>query len=479
MKANRSTGLPARIALVASVVTLLAACSSLLDVKDPDVINPPDVLNADGAVAAYNGGIGDFAFANDGDNGGTEGQILVSGVMSDEYFDSETFPTRIEYDSRAIDERNVTLNGVFFNLHKARVALEGAAGALQQYAPTPNSRIGEMLALAGMTYVYFAENYCPAVPFSERQPDGSIQYGQPLATNAILDRAISRFDSAVTVTATQSSSADSVARLRVRNLAAVGKGRALLDKADFAGAAAAVAAVSADFSYSTFHSLSSDRQRNGVFVFNNQTPNGTGRFSVSDGEGTNGLNFRGAADPRVVAPQNGKGFDNASPLYVLQKYAAATSPVRVADGIEARLITAEAQLQGGNGAGMVASLTALRADAANNGGFNLAALADPGTPAGQADLLFRERAFWLFATGHRLGRLTTHSAVLRLSNQQSRPSDSGGAPRALQHRVARSTPHLGGWRRAEGLHGVGRHARVGYARHRGTDRGRRDHLLRH
>jgi len=328
MKANRSTGLPARIALVASVVTLLAACSSLLDVKDPDVINPPDVLNADGAVAAYNGGIGDFAFANDGDNGGTEGQILVSGVMSDEYFDSETFPTRIEYDSRAIDERNVTLNGVFFNLHKARVALEGAAGALQQYAPTPNSRIGEMLALAGMTYVYFAENYCPAVPFSERQPDGSIQYGQPLATNAILDRAISRFDSAVTVTATQSSSADSVARLRVRNLAAVGKGRALLDKADFAGAAAAVAAVSADFSYSTFHSLSSDRQRNGVFVFNNQTPNGTGRFSVSDGEGTNGLNFRGAADPRVVAPQNGKGFDNASPLYVLQKYAAATSPVR-------------------------------------------------------------------------------------------------------------------------------------------------------
>src|SRR3989441_13112974 len=83
MKANRSTGLPARIALVASVVALLAACSSLLDVKDPDVINPPDVLNADGAVAAYNGGIGDFAFANDGDNGGTEGQILVSGGMSD------------------------------------------------------------------------------------------------------------------------------------------------------------------------------------------------------------------------------------------------------------------------------------------------------------------------------------------------------------------------------------------------------------
>ena len=367
MNADRSTRTPARLGAVACAVALLAACSSLLDVKDPDVINPPDVTNVDGAVAAYNGGIGDFAFANDGDNGGTEGQILVSGVMTDEYFDSETFPTRIEYDSRAIDERNGTLRDVFFNLQKARVALEGAVGALQQYAPTPNSRIGEMLALSGMTYVYFAENYCSAVPFSERLPDGSIQYGQPLTTTALLDRAISRFDSALAVTATQSPD-DTILRPLVRNLALVGKGRALLDKADFAGAAAAVAGVLTNFVYATFHSLATDRQRNGVFVFNNQTPNGTGRFSVADGEGTNGLKFQSAGDPRVVAPQNGKGFDNTSPLYVLQKYTTATSPVHVADGVEARLIEAEAQLRAGDGPGMVTSLNALRIDAANNGG---------------------------------------------------------------------------------------------------------------
>jgi len=407
MNADRSTRTPARLGAVACAVALLAACSSLLDVKDPDVIDPPDVTNVDGAVAAYNGGIGDFAFANDGDNGGTEGQILVSGVMTDEYFDSETFPTRIEYDSRAIDERNGTLRDVFFNLQKARVALEGAVGALQQYAPTPNSRIGEMLALSGMTYVYFAENYCSAVPFSERLPDGSIQYGQPLTTTALLDRAISRFDSALAVTATQSPD-DTILRPLVRNLALVGKGRALLDKADFAGAAAAVAGVLTNFVYATFHSLATDRQRNGAFVFNNQTPNGTGRFSVADGEGTNGLKFQSAGDPRVVAPQNGKGFDNTSPLYVLQKYTTATSPVHVADGVEARLIEAEAQLRAGDGPGMVTSLNALRIDAVNNGGFNLAALADPGPSPNDSlrvDLLFRERAFWLFATGHRLGDL--------------------------------------------------------------------------
>src|SRR2546426_7208944 len=335
-----------RFIWVLGAVTI-AACSGLLDVRDPDIINPGDVQNADGAIAAYNGAIGDFAFSNDGDNGGTEGQILVSGVTSDEYIDVETFPTRIEYDSRSISEPNGTLTAVYFNLHKARVALEGAASALQQYLDTNTTRIGEMLALSGMTYVYFAENYCSAVPFSERLPDGSIQYGQPLTTTALLDRAISRFDSALAVTATQSPN-DTILRPLVRNLALVGKGRALLDKADFAGAAAAVAGVLTNFVYATFHSLATDRQRNGVFVFNNQTPNGTGRFSVADGEGTNGLKFQSAGDPRVVAPQNGKGFDNTSPLYVLQKYTTATSPVHVADGVEARLIEAEAQLQAGD-----------------------------------------------------------------------------------------------------------------------------------
>lgn len=423
MKANRSMRTPARLAVVTGVVALLAACSSLLDVKDPDVINPPDVQNADGAVGAYNGGLGDFAFANDGDNGGTEGQILVSGVMADEYTDVETFPTRIEYDSRAIDERNTTLRDVYFNLHKARVALEGAAGALEQYAPAPNSRVGEMLALSGFTYVYFAENYCSAVPFSERLPDGSIQNGVPMSTKAILARALSRFDSALVVTATLSSASDSAARRIVQTLAAVGKGRALLDSGDFVGAATAVAAVPTNFVYTTFHSTATDRQKNGVFVFNNQAPLGTARFSVADVEGTNGLNFRSAGDPRVVAAQNGKGFDNTSPLFVLAKYTSQTSPVHVADGVEARLIAAEAQLQVGDGAGMVTSLNALRADAANNGGFTLAALPDPGSSTNDSlrvNLLFRERAFWLFATGHRLGDL----------RRLARPLTQGGYARA-------------------------------------------------
>ena len=395
-------------AIAALAAILALACSSALDVKDPDVINPGDVNNPDGAVAAYNGGIGDFAFANDGDGGINEGQILVSGVMSDEYSDVETFPTRIEYDSRSINEQNSTLATVFFNLQKARVALQDATRALQRYAPDPDTRVGEMFALTGFTYVYFGENYCSGVPFSERLPDGSIQYGQPLSTDSILERAVARFDSSAAATADP----------LIAGLAAIGKGRALIDKGDFAGAAAVVSGVPTGFLYLTAHSISSVRQFNGVFVFNAQAPGGTARFAVSESEGLVGLNFRDAGDPRVVAPADGFGFDGADTLYVLTKYGGTDSPVIVASGIEARLIEAEAQLQAGNGAAMVARLNALRSDAANNGGFSLAALADPGTQAGREDLLFRERAFWLFATGHRLGDLR------RLVRQYGRSVDA-------------------------------------------------------
>ena len=78
----------------------------------------------------------------------------------------------------------------------------------------------------------------------------------------------------------------------------------------------------------------------------------------------------------------------------------------------------ENEFDAGNGAAMVDTLSAVRADSTGNGGFNLPALADPGSTAGQVDLLFRERAFWLFATGHRLGDMR------RLVRQYGRAVDS-------------------------------------------------------
>lgn len=248
-------------ALVAGLGLVTAGCSteSILDVEDPDVINPDAVNSPAGAAALYAGALGEFSFAVVGDAGGTEGQILVGGLMTDEYIHSGTFPTRFDYEQRKSDERNGTLTGVFRNLQRARSLLEATVPALRQFAPTPAHRIPEAFALAGYTYVWFGESYCSGVPFSTDET-----FGVPESTTEIFDLAVARFDSALVALGSASDSFS----VRVRTVAQVGKGRALLNLGQFANAALAVAGVHDTLQYRTTHSVTSSRQQNGVHVFN-------------------------------------------------------------------------------------------------------------------------------------------------------------------------------------------------------------------
>jgi starch-binding outer membrane protein, SusD/RagB family len=94
------------------------------------------------------------------------------------------------------------------------------------------------------------------------------------------------------------------------------------------------------------------------------------------------------------------GLELITPLFNLDKYPSASAPVPVADGIEARLIEAEAQLQANDLSAMRATLNDLRQNAISP------ALPNLPTPANRdaaIDQLFSERGFWLYATGHRLG----------------------------------------------------------------------------
>src|SRR5712671_5936166 len=104
--------------LLTAFLLPLVACSTsdIVNVESPDIINPGAVNSPAGAAALYAGAIGEFSVAIVGDNGGLEGQILVTGSFGDELINSETFPTRLEYELRAIDVRNGTLTTVFRNL---------------------------------------------------------------------------------------------------------------------------------------------------------------------------------------------------------------------------------------------------------------------------------------------------------------------------------------------------------------------------
>ena len=79
-----------------------------------------------------------------------------------------------------------------------------------------------------------------------------------------------------------------------------------------------------------------------------------------------------------------------------------SSPSILTTGAEARLIEAEAALASGDVATWLGKLNTLRATAITPA---MSPLTDPGSTDARVDLLFRERAFWLFLTGHRFGDL--------------------------------------------------------------------------
>lgn len=387
--------------LAAALLFAFSACDDLLEVTDPDIIEEEGLQDPAGLDALRNGSLADFNLAFTG-GGSSDGQTMIAGLMSDEWMHSGTFPTRQEVELRSITRDNTTMNGVYLRMHQARAGLESAAeiiGASVEDA-SADERIPELLAHAGYTYVAFAENYCSGVPVSRQTQEGELEFGNPQTTSETLMTAIARFDEVIAHPAASPSIAD---------MARVGKGRALLDLGQFDGAASAVAAVPDDFVRFTQHSDNADRERNGVFELNFTVR----RWTVGDLEGDNGLDFRSADDPRVQwAADSRGGFDGSSPLFIFEDLSGRADPAPIASGLEARLIEAEAALQSAATGTWLGILNGLRADADvflaalypnTSPSGTLAPLADPGTPAGREDLMFRERAFWLYATNHRLG----------------------------------------------------------------------------
>lgn len=390
MTPNRFRAAARRASWIAATV-LVAGCG-LLDTEQPNIIEPGDLDTPEGAEAKRVGALADFAFVNDGDGTQEEdGLILLSGLLSDEFVLSTTPPSEQEIDQRTTATINPSLSDVYRNLHRARAGAERAEDALRTFDPDVETKaeVAELLAVAGFTYVYFAENFCSGVPFS-RFVDGTIEFAPSSTTAETYAIAIAKFDSALADPGLAEADDGTIA-----NLAAIGKGRALLDLGQFADAAVAVQDVPTDFRYVTEHAQSPFKLQNAIWSYTNQ-----GLWSVANLEGENGLAFVDDEDPRVPTfDTEDTGLDLVTPQFNLLKYPDASASVVVADGIEARLIEAEAQLALSARAAMTGILNDLRAT------VELADLPVPGTNAAARTVLFRERAFWLYATGHRLGDL--------------------------------------------------------------------------
>ena len=362
--------------------------------------------------------------------------VVESGLLSDELVDRYTGST-VSQTGRFIpdplDERllpdgaqgDPLKDGTasYAELQTVRGAANIALGALAAYDTTAAHRAaqqgmrGELYAVEGYAEILLAELFCSGVPLSTLDFQQDFTYRPSSTASQVYADATTKLDSAIILAAATDS---------VVNLAKVLQGRAQLALGQYRAAADDVSSVPTAFQYrATIRATTMS-----TLLINGVYQPGT----VADREGGNGLPFLSSGDPRAAVTTTCSQGDYRCPsnsLTMPAKYfdpsvitSAGYAPFVVANGIEARLIQAEAALQASpNSPQWLTILNTLRTDGtttgpgqwnAGTGGVSgLAPLADSAATmtsardsgAARVAELFHERAYWLFATGHRQGDL--------------------------------------------------------------------------
>ena len=407
---------PRAVVLLGAVaLAATAACSpdEILTVEDPDIVDPASLNTASAALALRTGVTQRVAQATTGtaptggttgnvQTGGNESLALLGGLLADEYRSGDTFEQRNTTDQRTLIPQNSFLAHPLRAAQRVRQEARAAVALLREYAPQPSAYQTQMFASSAFAAVMVAESFCNGVPLLSTVEGSDPVGGEPLTNDSIYKIAVAEADSALASLPTATPVAADSARLITLygNFARVVKARALVDLGRYAEAALLVptATVPTNFVYQATHSVNSTDNQN--WALNTSAR----RYSVADREGTNGLPWVSANDPRVGA-RAGTGaravsFDNETAFFEQRAYNERTAPTTIASGVEARLIEAEAALAAGNTVLFLQKLNEARASRTG-----LAPLTLPATTAAQVDLLFRERGFWMYGTGHRLGDL--------------------------------------------------------------------------
>jgi hypothetical protein len=276
------------------------------------------------------------------------------------------------------------INANFFApLSLAIASNENAIAALQG---GPNAASDVNLARASMNLGFSLEL------MAETMCAGVIQGGRQLSTTELLDSAITRFGNAVTV-ATAAGSAGTA----IVNASNVGLARAYLQKGDYAKASQAAALVPASFQANVITSANVSTQA----TLGNQF------YRITAGGQIVAPSRYRVGDPRLPVDSTRAGATlNGVPYIVQAKYNSYGDPIRLASGLEAQYIAAEAALQGSNNTGPALTLINARRTAGGQGAY-----AGPTDALSVLTELLNQRArdFWL--EGKKLGDLRRNPSV--------------------------------------------------------------------
>jgi hypothetical protein len=402
-------------ALLASALLPLQGCDvnqELLAVRDPDIIDPADLNTPEGAEGLRIGAHARWRDATGGDNtNGEESTWLLGGLLADEWGTASTFVQNDELDTRRVRVNNSSVTQAFRDLQRVRTAANQAIPLLREWRPTETIKVAELFLARGQAEMQLAADFCSGLPFSDGTGIDPV-LGPSLTTDSVFRTAVTSFDSGLAIaTGTDNES------VRINRALRIGKARSFVALRRYAEAAALVANIPTTYSYD--HTFAAASGSNAIW---GQARSGR-RYNVGNNvEGNarnipvaNNLNFFSAADPRVPSTytvtirnnrpdttrsQDGNTLSRTTSIWDRE------TAVAVFNGIDARLVEAEAAYQAGDVPGMLAILNALRATPPRLGTVQPAAmpaLTDPGTAGARVDLLFREKAFWTFSRGQRLG----------------------------------------------------------------------------
>jgi hypothetical protein len=303
--------------------TVACDTDTILDVEFPGQI-PTEQIN-DPALAAVlvRSAIGDFECAYSNYSGG-------SAVHSDEYETSNSNVPLANWGERTItpDENDYSIGtcetnfGMNLTLHTARLQAEDAsaklAGWTDQQVTGRASLQAQAKAYAGYAYLLLGEGMCQV----------SFDGGAAQPPTASLTLAETRFGEAITF-------ANAAGNTDILNMARVGMARTKMDLKKWAEAVTFASQVPPAYNKNADRGQESNRRWNKLW-----------RLAEQQGAYTIATAYRNMNDPRVLVKDAGRGaFNSEVRLWVTTKYTALVSPIRLASGIEANLIQAEALIQ--------------------------------------------------------------------------------------------------------------------------------------
>jgi hypothetical protein len=331
-----------RLATLGALVigaTAAGACNDFLQADNPGAVEETDVNQPQYVGLLMNGVIGEFQVAFTNIN-------WWNAIYTDELFNRNTFFEERLIDQRQVNPENGTLGFFIYpRIQRARFLADDGVRRMQLVlgdSASRDLRVARTMAYGGMTYNYLAEMLC-AIPFDGQAPQ---------TPEEVFTKAIAKLDSAVAIAnaakaaakaRTPVVAADTLAADSVRNFALVGAARAALNLNDRARAAAFARQVPANFNFFAQYSTNSVGENNRTWT----------NLTAASGGTTDNTPFRAmAGDVRIprtgVAAVTGL-IPRSPPSYSTFDGTTTGAPfvaggtIRIASGLEARYIVAEAE----------------------------------------------------------------------------------------------------------------------------------------